>query len=108
NLMYRNFNAVVGRPFRVALLRVQTVARLKPCPTYKKSCRRPNSSVAQASRLLFFRCRRDACATYAIAVGDIIKLIHPPVFPSWEGCRGGLSYRVTIAHLIIIQTSKPA
>jgi hypothetical protein len=40
--MYRNFNAVVGRPFRVALLRVQTVARLKPCPTYKKSRRRPN------------------------------------------------------------------
>ena len=39
---YRNFNAVVGRPFRVALLRVQTVARLKPCPTYKKSCRMPN------------------------------------------------------------------
>ena len=36
NSMYRNFNAVVGRPFRVALLRVQTVARLKPCPTYKK------------------------------------------------------------------------
>ena len=40
--MYRNFNAVVGRPFRVALLRVQTVARLKPCPTYKKSRRRLN------------------------------------------------------------------
>ena len=36
NLMYRNFNAIVGRPFRVALLRVQTVARLKPCPTCKK------------------------------------------------------------------------
>ncbi|MBF8278395.1 MAG: hypothetical protein HW390_3468 [Candidatus Brocadiaceae bacterium] len=35
--MYRNFNVVVGRPFRVALLRVQTVARPKPCPTYKKT-----------------------------------------------------------------------
>ena len=33
NFMYRNFNTVVGLPFRVALLRVQTVARLKPCPT---------------------------------------------------------------------------
>ena len=32
--MYRNFNTVVGRPFRVATLRVQAVARLKPCPTY--------------------------------------------------------------------------
>ena len=39
---------------------------------------------------------------------EIFKLIHPPEFPSREGCRGGLSYRATLAHLIIIPTHKPA
>ena len=33
--MYRNFNAVVGRPFRVALLRVDS-RKAEACPTYKK------------------------------------------------------------------------
>ena len=33
----RKFKAAVGRPFRIAsLVRIQSVARLKPCPTYKK------------------------------------------------------------------------
>ena len=35
-ISFQPFGPVVGRPFRVALLRVQTAARLKPCPTHKK------------------------------------------------------------------------
>ena len=61
--MYRNFNAVVGRPFRVALLRVQTAARLKPCPTYKKKAAEGLIIGSAGVSPAVFLCRRDACAT---------------------------------------------
>ena len=40
----------VGRPFRVAQLHVLTVARLKPCPTNKKSRRRGRRDKRLAER----------------------------------------------------------